>query len=265
MHRSARIAAPFLALGLALAACGGSDDTSGSNEGSDITTIKSGTLTVCTDAPYEPFEFQDEGTGEWTGFDMDLIRAVADEIDGLSLEVTVQPFDGIWLAPAAGTCDIVASAMTKTPEREANALFSDTYFTADQSLLVLKENESTYDSLETLAGKTIGVQAGTTGEGFANDNKPEGATIKSFDEAAALFLALASGDIDAVLQDRPVNAKRAGEDPTMVMSAILSTGEEYGFAVAKDNTSLMDAVNDALKALRDSGEYDTIYSKYFAG
>jgi len=264
MRRSARIAASLLTLGLVVASCGGGDSSDG-GESADVETIKMGALTVCTDAPYPPFEFEDETTGEWTGFDMDLMRAIADDIGGLELEVTVQPFDGIWLAPAAGTCDIVASAMTKLPEREENALFSDTYYTADQSLLVLKDNAETYSSLESLAGKTIGVQAGTTGESFANDNTPEGATIKAFDEAAALFLALASGDIDAILQDRPVNAERAAEDETMVMSAILSTGEEYGFAVAMDNTALMDAVNDALKALRDSGEYDTIYSKYFKG
>ena len=74
--------------------------------------ISDGELTVCTDAPYEPFEFQDED-GTWTGFDMDIMRILAGNMD-VELTVKVVPFDGIWLLPAAGECDVVASAMTIT-------------------------------------------------------------------------------------------------------------------------------------------------------
>src|SRR5688500_6700402 len=170
--RSRKVLATFGAAALVLgaAACGDDDDADEtSGDGGETTEQERGTLTVCSDTPYEPFEFEDPDTGEQTGFDIEIIREVADRM-GDDIEVTDQPFEGIWLAPQAGTCDIVASAMTINEERAENALFSDPYFDAEQSLLVLAENEDTFGSLEDLAGETIGVQAGTTGETYTNEN-----------------------------------------------------------------------------------------------
>ena len=296
MRRISRITAPVLALGLVLAACG-DDNSSSSDETTAVaeetatadttatatedTTapadaagdtvdvaslglIEDGKLTVCTDAPYPPFEYQDETTNEWTGFDMDVVREIAAGIgEGLELSVTVQPFDGIWLAPKAGTCDMVASAMTITEERQANALFTDGYFDADQSLLVRAEDKDALTSLESLAGKTIAVQTGTTGETYAQENAKD-ATLKSFDEPAAMFLALEGKQVDAILQDLPVNAERALKDTNSALTATFPTGEQYGFAVSQDNTALADALNAGIAELKDNGKYDEIYAKYFA-
>jgi len=287
MRRIQRLAIPVVALSLFLVACGSDSDTA-SDETTvdtsaevitddtmvddsasakiDITAlglIKEGAITVCTDAPYEPFEFQDEATKEWTGFDMDLMKVIATNIGGLSLEVTVQPFDGIWLAPKAKTCDLVASAMTITEERAANALFSDPYFDADQSLLVRAEDKATLVDLASLAGKTIAVQTGTTGETYAKENAKD-STLKSFDEPAAMFLALEGKQVDAILQDLPVNGARQVKEPTkFALTATFTTGEQYGFALAQDNTTLAEAVKSGLAAAKDSGEYDTIFAKYF--
>jgi polar amino acid transport system substrate-binding protein len=259
MKHTSRLSALLLVLVLVLAACGGDDGASG-----DFDTVESGVLTVCTDAPYPPFEFQaDDGT--WTGFDLDLMNEISSALD-LEMEVTVQPFDGIWLAPAAGTCDIVASAMTITEERAANALFSDGYFDADQSLLVREADMSTYPDLDSLAGATIAVQTGTTGEAYAEENAPEGATLQSFDEPAAMFLALESSQVDAILQDFPVNAERATQEPDKFeLTATFPTGEQYGFATSQSNTDLMDAINSTLADLRSDGTYDEVFDTYFGG
>jgi len=287
MRRIQRLAVPVVALSLFLVACGSDSDTASDEAIADTTAevvtddtmaddsasakiditalglIKEGAITVCTDAPYEPFEFQDATTKEWTGFDMDLMKAIATNIGGLSLEVTVQPFDGIWLAPKAKTCDLVASAMTITEERAANALFSEPYFDADQSLLVRTEDKATLVDLASLAGKTIAVQTGTTGETYAKENAKD-STLKSFDEPAAMFLALEGKQVDAILQDLPVNGARQVKEPTkFALTATFTTGEQYGFALAQDNTTLAEAVNNGLAAAKDSGEYDTIFAKYF--
>jgi polar amino acid transport system substrate-binding protein len=223
--------------------------------------VADGMLTVCTDSPYEPFEFQD-ANGDFTGFDMELLREIGAGLD-LELDVKVVPFDGIWLLPAAGECDIVGSAMTITPERQASALFSDPYFDADQSLLVRAADEATYATLASLAGKSIAVQTGTTGEAYATANTPAGATLVSFDEPAAMFLALQSNEVDAILQDLPVNGYRQTQDDSMVVTETFATGEQYGFAVDPDNTALIEAVNEQLGALRASGKYDEIHAKWF--
>jgi polar amino acid transport system substrate-binding protein len=265
MARKTRVFAAIAALSLVVAACGGSSDSSDTTTagGGALELVKDGALTVCSDAPYEPFEFQAED-GTWTGFDMDIMRKIAESND-LELEVSVQPFDGIWLAPAAGKCDVVASSMTITEERAQAADFTDTYFNAFQSLLVRKADAETYTTLESLKGKTIAVQTGTTGESYAKawatDSK-----IQSFDEASAMFLALESNQVDAVLQDYLINKERADKQGTSAVSAKFEESpEEYGFAVEKGNTALLQILNKGIKDLRDSGDYDTIYNKYFIG
>jgi polar amino acid transport system substrate-binding protein len=263
--RLAAVIVPLAAISLLVGACSSDSGDDQSTAAGDLTTVSPGKLTVCTDAPYEPFEFED-ADGNWTGFDMDLLREIAGGIgDGLELAVTVQPFDGIWLAPAAGTCDIVASAMTITPERSAQALFSDPYYDSAQSLMVLTSRAGELTSLDTLTNARIGVQTGTTGATYAEENKPAGATVVEFDEPAAMFLALDSGGVDALLQDLPVNVDRANQRPgDYELVSSFSTGESYGFAVAKNNTVLIEAVNGQLAELRSSGGYQTIYDRYFA-
>ena len=265
MARNTRVFAAIAALSLVVAACGGSSDSSDTAPagGGALELVKDGALTVCSDAPYEPFEFQAED-GTWTGFDMDIMRKIAESND-LELEVSVQPFDGIWLAPAAGKCDVVASSMTITEERAQAADFTDTYFDAFQSLLVRKADAETYTTLESLKGKTIAVQTGTTGESYAKANATD-SKIQSFDEASAMFLALESNQVDAVLQDYLINKERADKQGTSAVSAKFEESpEEYGFAVEKGNSALLQILNKGIKDLRDSGDYDTIYNKYFIG
>ena len=266
MARTTRLLASLAALSIAISACGGSsssDTTAAAGAKVAFTPIAEGKLTVCSDAPYEPFEFQAED-GTWTGFDMDVVRAIA-TANNLELAVTVQPFDGIWLAPAAGTCDMVASSMTITPEREEAADFSEPYFDAFQSLLVRTEDAKTLNSLDAMAGKTIAVQTGTTGETFAKANASK-STIQSFDEASAMFLALESGQVDGILQDFLINKERADKQGTSTISIKFEdTPEQYGFAVETGNTALIEILNTGLAALRADGTYKTIYDKYFIG
>jgi polar amino acid transport system substrate-binding protein len=256
-----RIACTLGAGILLFAACGDDDDSA--DEGTtDTTAEEREVIKVCSDTPYPPFEFEDEDSGEQTGFDIELLRAVADQADK-DIEVIDTEFDGIVLAPQAGQCDMVASALTITPERQEQALFSDPYYDADQSLLVLADNEDTYATLDGLAGKTIGVQSTTTGETYANENKPDGATIQSFPDSDAMFLALESGEVDALLQDLPVNAYRAEQDSNFVVTDTFPTGEQYGYLAAKDNQALIDEINEGLAAVRDDGTYDDLYAEWF--
>ena len=227
----------------------------------EYTLISDGELTVCTDAPYEPFEYQDED-GTWTGFDMDIMRVMAGNMD-VELTVKVVPFDGIWLLPAAGECDVVASAMTITEERAASTLFTDPYFDADQSILVRTTDAEKYSTLDSLSESRIAVQTGTTGEMYAQENSD--ATLVSFDEPAAMFLALQSGEVDAILQDLPVNGDRQKNNPFFTMTETFPTGESYGFAVSPDNPGLAEMMNTGLEKMMMYGEYDTIFAAYFGG
>lgn len=243
-----------IALAMALAAC------SGGEGGGEYDLVTSDVLTVCTDAPYPPMELEIDG--EFTGFDIELMRAIAEEL-GLGLEVINSGFEPITsgLAMEAGDCDIAAASITINAEREENIDFSDPYFVADQSLLVKKD--SGIAGLADLAGMSIAVQTGTTGEMYANDNDP-GAEIVSFENPGDVFTALDAGTVDAVLQDIVPNAAQALDDDTVEVVETYPTAEEYGFAVQEEGKeALLEAVNEALQTLRDNGTYDAIYDDWF--
>jgi polar amino acid transport system substrate-binding protein len=261
--------AAFAALTLLAAACGNGDDgatddgaADNGDAAADLDLVSEGTLTVCTDAPYPPMEFEDPETGEFTGFDIELMRAIADQM-GLETEVVNSGFDPIvsGTALASGQCDIAAASITITEEREENVDFTEPYFEAEQSLLV--KQDSDISSLDDLEGEQIGVQSGTTGEMYANDNAPDGAEIRSYDDPGDIFLALEGGTIAGVVQDLVVNQGRTLEDDTVEVVETYETDEQYGFAAEEGNTELTSAVNDALSSLQEDGTYDSIYEEWF--
>lgn len=255
------VAAAFL-----LASCGGSDSESGSDSDSSGGS-SADTLTICSDIPYEPMEFEadppDSTPSGYTGFDIDLVQEIATKADK-QLEVKVTPFDGIFAAMDAGNCDAVVSSVTITDERKENMNFTEPYFDSDQSILVLKSNASQFTSLESLAGKKIGVQSGTTGEEFVTSNTPAGATVTALPGAADLFAALEAGTIDAVVQDYPINAYRATTNDDVKVTARIPTDEKYGMATPKkDGAATLELLDKGLAQAKSDGTYDRLYEKYF--
>ena len=243
-------------LALVAASCG--DGDSGTSPG--VPTIQGGTLTVCSDIPYAPFEFEENG--KQVGIDIDLVTAIAAELD-LKVSIKDTDFDGIFAALAAGQCDMVASSVSITDERKANNEFTQGYYEIRQSLLVRKADADRYKSLADLAGRTIGVQSGTTGEAYARSNLPPRASVRSFTGADELFTALKAGQIDGVLQDLPVNAYHAEKSGDTVVSARLASDpEQYGFVIKKGNTALRDAADRALTELKNNGRHAEILKKY---
>ena len=253
-----------LTLGLSMAACGsdeGSDEVTTGGDETSLELIEEGTLTVCSDIPYAPFEMQKGG--EYTGFDMDLVQEIAKQLE-LEVEIKDLGFEGLQsgAALAAGQCDMVASAMTITEAREQNLDFTDPYYDSLQSLLVPEGSD--ISTIEDLAGKKVGVQQGTTGEAFARENVPDDAEIVAFPSDAELYPAIQSGGVDAVLQDLPVNIEHTKEGAFEIVEEF-DTEEQYGFAVKEEGSeALLEELNSALAELRDSGRYDEIYNEYFS-
>lgn len=255
---------------LALTGCASGGGTSGGSTddpaaGADYGLIQPGTLTVCSDIPYPPFEFEDSSSASgYSGFDIDLVTAIADSLD-LDVSVQVVGFDGLQSGTTlvAGTCDMAASAMTITDERAKSIDFADPYYDSLQSLLVA--TDSGIASIDDLAGKKVGVQQGTTGEAYATENVPDGAEIVSFPSDGELWPALQGKVIDAILQDQPVNVEHERADSTFAIVEEYNTDEQYGFAFAKgERTALLEAVNAALADLRSDGTYQQIYDEYFS-
>ncbi|VXB30736.1 ABC transporter substrate-binding protein [Microbacterium sp. 8M] len=269
MERRSKIAyglALAAAATLALAGCSGGSGSTPSESaagGKDYGLVEAGTLTVCSDIPYPPFEFEggDNGTG-YTGFDIDVLGAIAKKLD-LKLAVQDVGFDALQSGTTlqSGTCDVGASAMTITEDRKKNIDFSDPYYDSLQSLLV--KTDSGIKDINGLSGKNVGVQQGTTGENYAKEHA-KGANLVQYPSDGELWPAMQAGQIDAILQDQPVNLEHEKADKSYKIVETYNTNESYGFAFAKgQKTELLKAVNGALKELKDDGEYKKIYDSYF--
>lgn len=250
------LALPALAVAaLALAGC--SSTSTAEEDGADdggLGLVSPGSLTLCTNPPYEPFEYKVDGVV--VGLDVDVVQEVADDL-GLDLAIVETGFDGIQSGAAlnAGTCDIVASAITITEEREAKLDFSDPYFEANQGLLT--PAAAPIDGLEALAGVTVGVQQATTGEIFATDNN---LTSVQFEDLGLQVQALRNDQVAAIINDLAVLGPYVGDD--FAVSAEFETGEQYGLGVKTGNTALLDAVNGTLARIAEDGTYAEIFERH---
>jgi len=264
---------------LALTGCSKKDDTVASDSSTTttakdaVTTTTSagvvikdgsgagGTLVVCSDIPYAPLEFENpDKPGTYTGFDIEMMRFIAAQKD-MSIDVKVTPFDGIIDALRSDSCDVIASALSIKPERKTSIAFSEPYYDSAQSLVIRSADNGTIKDLADLKGKVIGVQTGTTGADYANENAKD-ATIKEFGKADELFTALGTEDIDAILQDGPVNAEGVKQNPGYVYLQEFKTGEQYAFGVRLDDADTLKLVNDGIAAAKSDGTYQKLFDQY---
>ncbi|HIX99258.1 MAG TPA: basic amino acid ABC transporter substrate-binding protein [Candidatus Dorea intestinigallinarum] len=235
---------------MGLAACGGSSEGGSEDSGDD-------TLVMATNAEFPPYEYH-EGD-EVVGIDVDIASAIAEEL-GMELKVEDMAFDSIIPAVTSGKADIGAAGMTVTPDREESVAFTDTYAHATQVIIVKEDSDIT--GPDDLVGKTIGVQLGTTGDLYATDI--EDATVEQYNKGFEAVQALTQDKIDAVIIDGEPAKEFVAESEGLKILDEAFTEEDYAIAVAKDNTELVDKINDALATLKESGELDEIIAKYIS-
>ncbi len=219
---------------------------------------------VGTEPTFPPFEFLDKSSGEITGFDIDLIKAIALD-QGFEVEVKNLGFDGLVPAVVSGTIDMAASGMTITQERAKVVCFSDAYINAGLALAV-RDCDAQIESVDDLQGKTVGAQIGTTGAIKVKELQASGKIAKmiTYNTIDMAMLDLINGGVDAVINDLPVTKVYINKQPGKVkMVGDVLTSESYGFAMNKENTELLQKVNAGLANLRKSGEYDKLMKKYF--
>jgi polar amino acid transport system substrate-binding protein len=256
-----RVTALLAAAALAVAACGDDDEeTAGSGQPS-VDLVNSGELTTCTHLPYQPFQF--EQGGKIVGFDVDMIDLVAKEL-GVKQAIVDTPFEGIQSGEDlnARKCDIAAAAMTITPEREEKIAFSAPYFDANQALLVKKG--SGIKGLKDLQGKTLGVQSGTTGKMYAEENAPEGVELKDYEDLALELSSVKNGQVPAAVNDIPVLLDYVKQNPELEVATQFETGEQYGFGMKKGTSDeLKRVVDGVIRKAKSDGTYDRLYEKWF--
>jgi polar amino acid transport system substrate-binding protein len=278
MEKHARIRTLLtLAIGLvaafAVAGCGGDDSTSTSTDApavsGNVPTIESGKLIVGSDIPFPPFA--QGNPPDYEGFDIDLINAVANKM-GLETQIKDYPFKDI-LTGGNGRFDLAIAATTITPARAEKVDFSDPYFDSSQGLLVqsssaelpeaasIRERDD-IQTVDDLKDKIVGVQAGTTGEAYAQDNT-DASEVRPFPQIDQAYDALKAGEVDGVISDLPSVEDAAKQFDGLKVVDDIPTDEQYGIVVPKGQAQLLDAVNSALQQVKEDGTLTDLYAEWF--
>lgn len=218
------------------------------------------TYIIASDTSFAPFEYQD-GNNTYTGFDMDLIKAIAKQ-QGFNIKINNIGFDAALNAVQSGQADGVIAGMTITDARKAIFNFSDPYYTTNIILAVKKG--SSVKSYEDLSGKTVGAKNGTSSYTWLEEHADQyHYTLKAFDEASTLYDSLNSGSIDALMDDEAVLAYAIQQGRNFETPIPGEASGTVGFAVkAGSNPELIEMFNNGLAALKANGTYDKLVAKY---
>lgn len=262
MNMKKWIAAALTCSALTLGACGGQTQ---SGTGSSAAANPDKVYRVAMNAEFAPFESLDSA-GNIEGFDVDLMNAMS-KAGNFKVEFKHQPWDSLFPALKNGDVDVVMSGVTITDDRKQSMDFSDPYFEITQVVLVPKgKTVTSSEDLKKLA--KVGVVTGYTGDfsvsKLLGSDNPK---IARFESVPLVVKELENGGLDVVVSDSAVIANYVKNNPTKGMDFITLpdfTVENYGIAARKGDEATVKMLNEALKKVRESGEYDRIKAKYFA-
>lgn len=245
-----------LVIGL-LAACGNNDgDSSSVSSDGDKKVIR-----MATSADYEPFESIDEN-GEFVGFDIDLAKAIAEEL-GYELQITDMDFNGLIGALQSNKADMVLSGMNATEERKENVDFSIEYLPANSTFITAPDNAIT--SLDDLEGKTVGVQLGSIQQEGVEELKDEyNLEIKVVDKAPLLVQEILAGKIDVAYVDKDVAEGYIEAEGLVGFDDPSTSAPGYAIAFPK-GSELVDDVNKVLEQFKEDGTLQQLIDKWGLG
>lgn len=262
------VAFAVLSASMLLTGCGAKSTNTSTGSKSDVAAeiqaIKDrGVLKAGVKVDVPKFGYKDPKTSEISGFEVDLIKAVAKKILGDENKVELQAVTAKTRGPLldSGEVDLIGATFTITEERKKSYNFSEPYFTDGVALMVKKE--SGIKSFKDLNGKKIGVSmSSTTKKALEPEAKNQGLNI-SFGEYATypeIKSALDSGRVDCFSVDGAI-LNGYLDDSTVILEDHFSP-QEYGLASKKGNDGLAKVINDTIDEMKKSGELDKLIEKW---
>jgi L-cystine transport system substrate-binding protein len=249
----------------ALAACGsGSSQAGGSSTREAGLTLadvkKDGVITVGTEGTYRPFTFHDQGAGDLTGYDVEVMRAVGKKL-GVDVKFEETQWDAIFAGLDAGRFDAIANQVSITPERKAKYEFSTPY-TVSPGVVVVNKDDNTISSISDLKGKTTAQSLTSNWYDLAKQN---GANIQNVEGWAQAVTLLKQGRVDATVNDRLtfLDYRTTEGDSSLKVAAQTSDVARNAITFRKGSDSLVKAVDKALADLQADGTLAKISEKYF--
>lgn len=219
------------------------------------------TFRIGMNAEYPPFEFKKDA--EIVGFDVDILKAISKKV-GFEYTLHHMSFDGLIPALKAGKIDMIISGMSATNERLKQVDFSIPYYEGITLFIKKKDNHSITNK-ESIRGKRVGVYIGTVQEQAINKIKDEySLTVIPSDSIFGAIMNLKTNKADVVLADLATAQGYLAENPELIGFYQENDGSE-GLSIALDKqkySTTLTQINEAIKELKASGEYDKILQKW---
>ncbi|HWT36656.1 MAG TPA: ABC transporter substrate-binding protein [Paraburkholderia sp.] len=227
------------------------------------------TVRIGVDASYPPFESM-APSGQMVGFDVDLTKALCAKMNVKCVWIP-QDFDGIIPALKGKKYDIIVSSLTVTDKRREQIDFSDKLFDAP-ARMIAKKGSPLLPTAESLKGKRVGVEQGSTQEAYAKAYwEPRGVTIVPYQNQDQVYADLATGRLDAALQDElqadsgflktPRGKDFAWAGPEVKDAKTIGEGTAIG--VRKEDVDLKAMLNRALADVHRDGTFTKLEKQYF--
>ncbi|RWZ58159.1 transporter substrate-binding domain-containing protein [Halobacillus fulvus] len=260
-------------LTVALAACGSSEDNASSDNGSGEATDEkwseiqeSGEIVVGTSGTLFPASYYPEGSDELTGYDVEVMREVADR---LGVELTFEEFgvDALLTAIESGRVDAVINDMEITEARQEQFAFSEPYKYSFSTMIVREDDLSGIETLEDVEGKVHGGGATTV---FSQIAEEYGATTKSYGNVAndVYLRDVANEQTDFIINDYYLQemATAAYPDiPVVVHPDLKFYPTNSAIVIPKDASTMKEEIDAALQEMRDDGTLTEISEEFFGG
>ena len=215
------------------------------------------TLKMGTNAVFPPYEYYDDESGEIVGIDAEVAAAICEKL-GYDVEIVDMDFDALIPAVANGKIDMVLAGLTVTDERKQSVDFTISYATGVQVVIVPEGSDVTIDNL---GEHTIGTQRATTGNIYCTDDYGEDHVV-AYDNGITAVQALMNGQVDCVVIDSAPAQEFVDANPGLTILDTEYVTEDYAIGMAKGNTALVEAVNQALAELKADGTIQSIVDKY---
>jgi len=259
--KARNVTAALIAAAVSLTGCSAVGSGSSALADDSLAAVQeAGTLIIGTEGTYRPFSYHEGGSGDITGYDVEVIKAVAGKL-GVTAKFEETQWDGIFAGLDSGRFDVIANQVSITPERKLKYNFSAPY-TFSTGVIVVKSDNTSITSFASLAGKITAQSLTSNWYTLAQDS---GANIESVEGWAQSVALVEQGRVDATVNDKLtfLDFKKTNGAAGLKIAAETTDKSESAFAFKTSSTTLSEAVDVALEELRADGILSSLSNKYF--
>ncbi|MGQ7787674.1 amino acid ABC transporter substrate-binding protein [Nesterenkonia sp. K-15-9-6] len=267
-HRRLLTTAAAAALLVSTAACSADDTAETGDEteeeaapGLTLEDVQEdGVLTVGTEGTYRPFSYHEGGSGELTGYDVEVVTAVAEKL-GVDVHFEETQWDAMFAGLESARFDVIANQVSITEDRLETYLFSEPYTVSNGVIVTLADNDE-ISSFEDLDGKTTAQSLTSNWYDVAVE---AGADVESVEGWAQSVTLLEQGRVDATINDKLtyLDYQATEDNENIAIAAETEDQSQAALTFRQGSESLVEAVDEALAELAEEGTLTEISEEYF--